>query len=1048
MAARKPRKPRPRRSVARKRPVRRAAAAGAESLPFSLSDQAVEAALASGEQSGLLEDYFGAAQYAELRRLAQEAATRTVRGRDRVLILPGIMGSKLGFADDTLWIDPIDIAAGRLEELSLDPAVPGIGAVGVLLFAYLSLRYRLRIAGYDADFHAFDWRLSIPDLGKTLADTIGASGGPVHLVPHSMGGLVARAALAHKPKALGRIVMLGTPNYGSFSPIQAFRGTHPIVRKVAFLDVKHSAEDLARDVFGTFPGLCEMMPSPDKVATDYFNLASWPVGGVRPDQGMLTAAKAVQRDLPTAYDELYLIAGINRETVVDAVVQNDEFVYTTSMDGDGTVPLKLALIATAKATYFIEEDHGSLPNNETVAQAVDSILATGQTTLLPDRMDRRALPMRAVPDNALRMTAPYEGQRGRTLSMRETRFLAEEFAAPDKVPAIAAGLAVPAVGLAAAAEPILSEQVVVGRRRQHRLEVTIALGSIADAEASAYVLGLFRNVAPSGAASQIDGMLDGAVQQMLSRRMFNANVGEITILPTGRHPVRADIVAFAGLGPFDGFREDVLEVVGENLVRTFVATRIDDFATVLMGGASGMLPVTALRRLLAGFLRGLQDADRDNHFRGITICETDEARYVALRQEMLRLSATPLFDGIEVTLRELRFPSPAYVVPRAAAAPTDQSVYLIVRQESRDDAPRLEFSSSVLTAGAKAAIYKGRIEVAQTDLSALLETIATPAFTFDKLKTFGQRLGELVLPANVRTILDRYTAHPLVVVHDAGASRIPWETLQLGDNAPALGAGLTHRYEAENLAIAKWLEDRQLDAALDVLLIVNPTEDLPGAAKEGERIGELFAGLGPAVKIRRLTGREARKHEVLRCLASGEFDVVHYAGHAFFDPRDRSRSGIVCSGNEVLSGADLAGHGNLPSLVFFNACEAARVRRPSTPAKTHPSISTRVERTVSFAEAFLRGGIANYVGTYWPVGDDAAMVFAKAFYTRLIGGSRLGDAIMEGRQEVYRIKSVDWADYVLYGDPAFVLKQDTRSQSGRTGIEPAASISAPPVKAA
>src|SRR4051812_49050290 len=70
--------------------IRRDSIDGTTKEPVEMKDNAVEAALASGEHSGLLEDYFGTFQYAELRRLCQETGTREVRGGERVLILPGI----------------------------------------------------------------------------------------------------------------------------------------------------------------------------------------------------------------------------------------------------------------------------------------------------------------------------------------------------------------------------------------------------------------------------------------------------------------------------------------------------------------------------------------------------------------------------------------------------------------------------------------------------------------------------------------------------------------------------------------------------------------------------------------------------------------------------------------------------------------------------------------------------------------------------------------------------------------------------------------------
>jgi CHAT domain-containing protein len=77
---------------------------------------------------------------------------------------------------------------------------------------------------------------------------------------------------------------------------------------------------------------------------------------------------------------------------------------------------------------------------------------------------------------------------------------------------------------------------------------------------------------------------------------------------------------------------------------------------------------------------------------------------------------------------------------------------------------------------------------------------------------------------------------------------------------------------------------------------------------------------------------------------------------------------------------------------------------------------------VGLAEAFLRGGVANYVGTYWPVGDASAKDFAETFYTDLIKGQTIGNALNTARQAIADT-SVDWADYIHYGDFNFTLKQ-------------------------
>jgi pimeloyl-ACP methyl ester carboxylesterase len=1014
-------------------------------LAYSYRDDQIEEALVTGKDAPLLESYFGEGTYQELRDLARQARDRRARGGPRVLILPGIMGSTIGkprtILDDVIWLDPIDIAAGRLVKLALNGTSPYL-SLGVVPLAYIALKLKLTIAGYDVDFHHYDWRRSLDDLGAELATRLkNETANEVQLVAHSMGGLVVRAAAAHKAPKIKRVIMLGTPNHGSFAPAQAIRAVYSVVKQVAAIDPFHDAQTLSRDVFSTFPGLYQMLPTTEKFsAVNLYDSQAWPKGGPQPRQDLLGRVQAVQQFLAKADDRFFLIAGVNEETVVGLRMENDEFVYDQSLEGDGTVPLAFCELAGAK-TYYVRESHGSLPNNLTVGRAVNDLLKNGTTTELPDHVPDQRTPIRRGVTRSSRemeLRAPaYGGREGSQLTQGEIRHALEPLVAPverDEVaPAIVERPGLPTEDRGYGHE---FDRIVVGRRRQHRIDLRLSLGSITEVDARAVVLGVFRNVTPSGPAQALDQRLNGAIRDFTMRRMFSANVGELFMMPTGRHPLRADFILFAGLGDFDRFSESsetVLEITAENVIRACVRTNVEEFATVLFGAGSGHEVGRTLRHLLTGFFRGLRSADTERCFRRIVVCEFDRDRYEAIKGELLRLSSTALFDDIEVMFDEQPLPPPMITAePARGLAGMVEAAYLLVRQDAVDVRKKtMTLSASVLTQGAKAAVVGGAQTIEEERLDALLERIESPNFTPDTIEAFGKELGKLILPADVALVLSQMKGRHLVVVHDAPSSRIPWEAIWVDSWCPASDKGLSRRYVAENLSVAKWLEQRQQDAMLHLLLVVNPTLDLPGAESEGNRVRELF-GAHPSVKVDELRGPQATKRTLLEKFRSGAYDVIHYAGHAFFDPLKPSNSGILCHGKDVLSGADLATIGNLPSLVFFNACEAGRLRRgaPGRPGMKRGedkkrSVKRQLEESVGLAEAFLRGGVANYLGTYWPVGDAPAKRFAETFYTDLLNGYTIGEALLDGRKKVEEEGSVDWADYIHYGSYDFVLKQKT-----------------------
>jgi CHAT domain-containing protein len=289
----------------------------------------------------------------------------------------------------------------------------------------------------------------------------------------------------------------------------------------------------------------------------------------------------------------------------------------------------------------------------------------------------------------------------------------------------------------------------------------------------------------------------------------------------------------------------------------------------------------------------------------------------------------------------------------------------------------------------------------------------------------------MLLAEEVRVVFPRFQRHHLVVVHDAAMSRVPWEPMALPNGnpkkpwLPAAEKGLSHRYAADNLSVAKWLEERVEDGVLNVLVVINPTKDLPGAAEEGERVLELLKER-PSCRVDVLREQEATRPALLAAFGSGKYDVIHYAGHAFFDERSPEQSGVLCHGRVPLTGADVASLGKLPTLVFFNACESARVRQAPAARRKQERKKERlkqVDASVGLAEAFMRGGVATFIGTYWPVGDAPAKTFAEEFYTKVMLGTTLGEAIQAARQAVSKQGSKDWADYIFYGNSDFVLKE-------------------------
>lgn len=229
---------------------------------------------------------------------------------------------------------------------------------------------------------------------------------------------------------------------------------------------------------------------------------------------------------------------------------------------------------------------------------------------------------------------------------------------------------------------------------------------------------------------------------------------------------------------------------------------------------------------------------------------------------------------------------------------------------------------------------------------------------------------------------------------------------------------------------------------LSVLLICVPKPqptaettfaNLPEAEAEFEAVSTLLMELG--IDFLPLHGPDATKQRVRQALrGSTKFTVVHFTGHGHFDEQSPGRSGLALF-DGILTIGEIAGNlDNPPALAFINGCETATAGGAAPAPEQLPM--SHLTRVFGTARPFLERG--SYVlGTRWRISDTASADFATAFYTSLLGGDPVGEAVRKARTRIHDPNSIDlsWASYVYYGDPRLTIRLDAPQQQPQ-GVVP------------
>ncbi|MFH1441421.1 MAG: tetratricopeptide repeat protein [Candidatus Omnitrophota bacterium] len=287
-------------------------------------------------------------------------------------------------------------------------------------------------------------------------------------------------------------------------------------------------------------------------------------------------------------------------------------------------------------------------------------------------------------------------------------------------------------------------------------------------------------------------------------------------------------------------------------------------------------------------------------------------------------------------------------------------------------------------------------------------------YLIQQLKKNGQLLWDYLLTKEIKEKLSSATSKNLILSLDECLIDIPWELLYDGREFLCLKFNIGRVVQTNQQPYS--LRYRSTDSVIKMLILVNPTDDLKSAYLEGVYIKNQLDSRRKHIKID-FKSTHIDTLYVKKNLR--DYDIVHFAGHCEYDEHNSRNTGWVLSDGRFTTRDVLALSYSLhlPSLVFSNACYSAKTGEALLDINYQ-------EKTYSLAAAFLFSGVRHYVGTIWQVEDVASLMFAREFYNELMRGRPVGESIRLGRLkliEVYGLTDISWANYILYGDPNYVL---------------------------
>ena len=292
----------------------------------------------------------------------------------------------------------------------------------------------------------------------------------------------------------------------------------------------------------------------------------------------------------------------------------------------------------------------------------------------------------------------------------------------------------------------------------------------------------------------------------------------------------------------------------------------------------------------------------------------------------------------------------------------------------------------------------------------------------ERVRQLGERLHECFIGKKGKEVLAAIPPTAVLLNIDETILNLPWELIATEGSSIAQETPFG-RLVTTRTTPRPGRDPLKEDTVVRILAVANPTLDLAVGEREIVALRELEGNHGGySIEVHVLERKEATRSAFSEKLATGNYDIIHFSGHASFDPTAPETSSIRFSDGALTADQVLGLEWTAPPyLVFNSACESGR-------AAGGKRLVSEESHSNGLASAFITAGASAYAGYFWPVTETGAGLFTKMFYRALFERENVGIAFLEARKYVIRelgdVGDLTGYSAILFGDAASAHRRD------------------------